>query len=225
MPKTPTADRADRPAADSAIAKLAELGAALAAVADDEGARIEKLDAILDQIKTLDDDDRRALLKHQVVRDLVDAALEADRPSPAGDRPGSVKGFVKKYWTWKDLETMPRKTGMSPITQQFFWNGLPWRFEANEEFDCPEVFYGLLQDHIRNVRSAHEHAAWLFAHRNQVSDPTIIGPDSQRVRATGQADQKQHFQPGGGIVANPMGRGAEAAGGEVAEAAGTGSAA
>ena len=185
-----------------AFAKFAQLAQAIGAAGKSKKERTARLDEVLQLAASLSDEEKQELGKVPAIRQLVDAALEADRPVRGQDPPGTIRGILKKYWTERDLQNMPLRTVLSPIKATLIWNGLRRDIPAMEPAVVPEVFEALLLDHLRNVKISEQHAAWLFQHRGvRPDDTTVVGPTSAMVRATGEVGEKQHFQPGGGLIA------------------------
>ena len=188
------------PVDDDATALLRSLAADLMKSADAGAERTQILDSIIGRIMALDLDTQKALAKLPAFRNLVNVALEADRPVRDGDKPGSIVGFIKKSWTQADLDTMPTKTFMPVKDCQVTWNGLTCAMRAHEEITVPEVFYGVYMDSILQTRNAHAHMAWLMGHQANIIDRTILGPSSYQTRALQYPKGEGTFLPGGGLI-------------------------
>lgn len=217
MAETLTAPQA-APAEDEATALLRSLANDLMKSADAGAERVQVLDGIIARITALDLDTQKALAKLPAFRQLVDVALDAERPAVAGDAPGSIRGFIKKSWTQADLDTMPTKTFTPNRDAQLIWNGLRCDVRADVEVTVPEVFHGVYMDSRIQTRNGHAHMAWLMGHKADILDRTILGPSSYQTRALQEPTGQGTFLPGGGLIPDAVfpASGEGAGGGETA---------
>jgi len=204
---------------DTALAELAELGAALGAAVDDTEKKSHTLKQILDTIGELDPDDAKALFKNEKVQRLIEIAT-AERAEASDDPPGTVydgivggvvvRGLMKKPWNEADLTRLIEKGEMQlvrnyrpPVTKHVIWNGLGRWFVARRPITCPECFVYVYEQSLDAAELAEQHADYLFkrgAYKDstgRLADPGMITAGGAKARATGEGG---YYQPGGGMV-------------------------
>lgn len=223
MAKAPTIDAEDVADESDVLAQLKSLGLALAQGADDVATQDKTLGEILDKVGTLSKRQRTALFQQPGMRELVEAALEADRPAPADDPPGTVYThpqfgkFRKKVWTEGDLRKKVEAGEMRMVTfraRENHWigfQGLVRRGRAGQTYTWPSCFTDQIDYAEQAAITAEQHAAWLFQepdrqghyHVPLPDDPTIVTPESVMVRGAGSG----RANIGGGYSANPTSEG------------------
>lgn len=193
---------------DAVLSELAELGASLAEVAEDEAKKTATLNKILDSIGGLSKDDARDLFKNEKVQRLIELASD-ELAEVSTDGPGSIgKGPMgqKKQWTEADLSRLIESGQMEmvknyrPITTPkgpVVWNGLSRHFRARQPITCPGCFIYVYEQHLTAEDLAEQHASWLFRKQNGLSDPSMMTENGLRARGTGD---QGHYVPGGGLV-------------------------
>ncbi len=191
---------------DSVLSELAELGASLAEVAEDEAKKQETLKGILGSIDGLDKDTAKELFKNEKVQRLIELAsselAEASDGGPGTIAPGPFG--PKRPWTEADLARLIERGEMKLVhdfepveTIPIFWNGLRRNFQANEPITCAACFVDVYRQHREALRLGEEHAAWLFRKRNNLRDGSMLSEGGMRARGSGD---QGHYVPGGGAI-------------------------
>lgn len=110
------------------------------------------------------------------------------------DPPGTVynRGAInerKKSWTESDL----RRSDIKQVDFEVFqpeviiWNGLRRDYEPGIIYTDYRCFPDLMRERNRLVRIAGEHAEYLFRQRNTLSDTSVAGHGTARVRGSADA--------------------------------------
>lgn len=192
----------------AALGALAEIAAGLARAASGSEEEKRIADQVFGLLGSLSKDAQKRVMSRPEAQALFEAAADKDPPASPSDPPGTVYyrtfngeriPWAKKPWTWKDLETMPKKTLRPERRQNLIWNGLAMSVFPRKEYLVPEVFYGVYYDALRSEELAEEHAAWLMKKRDTLSDPSIVTRDGAAARAIANHDGRANvYVPGGG---------------------------
>lgn len=173
------------PAGNDALATFQNFMAALNGAAKSKEEQDAALRQIGNLVDTLDFKAHPDLLKNADVQKFIDLVSDARVSAPPADLPpGSPIGQgwaqEKKPWTTRDIwsdrgipivEYTPRET----LT--VIWNGEPCHFQEDVTVMVPKCFVDLAEDRRKQMRSAAEHAKYLFKsnYNPALLDPTMHG--------------------------------------------------
>lgn len=229
-PDIPEEERSDDDG--KALTELQKIALALGGAASDSEEEQRQADRIWGLLNGLTKGAQSRLFANQNVQKLFNLATEKENLGRADDPPGTIYyrtlngeriPWTKKPWTWADLyrppaprQPMPLKTWMVTQRMNIGWNGLFVTLPSRREVTLPEVFYGIYQDHFKQVELGEQHAAFMFAESNaQPSDPGMITSGTANARATSMRGvhkgiSQNVYVPGGGFVPTEPGNASSA---------------
>lgn len=186
---------------DDIAGELARLGAALAAVGGKKQAQgkvLRELETLLTKLSPKDYPDLADNPAIQRFLDLIGQQRAVGTKDPPGTlyNQGSL-AQMKKPWTWADLSSdkVPWVRFVPTETIAVTYQGLKVQLIADVEFYGPDIFHKIYLEHRQSLRTAHQHAGFLFHQGPAPNDLTVLNDGSRHVRAMATAGR---FLPGAG---------------------------
>lgn len=191
------------PTKDEAADELKELAASLYKAADSKAERTRVMDELERFLSRLSPKDFPEIANSDVVMRFIDQMAQRKAEINKDDPPGTIYnrgtvGQYKKPWTERDLEL----SGMGRIEfevaepETVIWNGIRRDYIPGVPYNDYKCFVDTMRERTRNMRLAAEHVEYMFKLRNMLTDGSIAGIGTARIR--GSADRGS-YRPAAGL--------------------------
>lgn len=170
---------------DSVAEQLKKLGGELAAVADNEIARTEKLKEVEELLGNLKVKDFPELAESPVIQQFASMFADVHGLKPGEVRNRGTLAETSRDWTIEDFRRMPHVTFIPVVTIPITINGVgPFQLVQGEECSVPETVYAHYREYLYRTKQADIHAKWLMGQSEQMPDKNWLTPEGARVAAT-----------------------------------------
>lgn len=179
------------PAADETANELKRLAATLFSAADKKEQRDNALGDLEAFLARLSPKDFPDLADSPVVQQFVEMLGQRKAEMSPDDPPGTeynrgTMAATSKPWTFRDLENsdIPIIEFEFDSFEDVYWQGLRRTYQPGVTYRDWRCFPDLVREGRKNMRLGNEHVQYLMKQANSLSDPSIAGIGTARVRGT-----------------------------------------